>query len=706
MARADPGPGAAARRSRLLEFKVEPDRVRLSDGATRALLRTQDVDVDSLEAGRRAALLAAFGRLCRTADTPLQLCVRIRRSQPGNQALGAAAGFQRDITLVLSAAPDSPEALLGRVRWAQDCLRTGGLATWLLTGSALRDRLSDLVAAAPAHRTGATGAGPNRPETDREALELTHSAGHVHGAGGYCAAVMLSNLPGIPVEAGWLRPVLTVATACDIAIHLDPVATGAALQRLRRRLRELHADRMVDIEAGRLNDARVDSGVAAAAALQARLVRNEARALCLSVVVAVRAPDRPSLSRATARVTEAFGTCLAGSRLAHLEHLPALLSTAPIGRNLTGVRKLVDSAAATTCIPWVETACDDAGGYALGRAMPGGRPVRLDPFETERHSNANIVVLASSGHGKSHTTALVCLEAGARGVPSIIIDPEGEYRQVVASLGGTYLSLHSDTQASLNLLDAARLGDAGATEAATAVVALTALLCGGLDATERAQVDLTTRALLGERLGSEEMPTLSDCLPGLRTAAPRVAPVLQRFCSGPLGHVFDRPSTPLPLDVSVGFGLRDLPAELVPPSTLILAEWLWATIRRAPRRRHLIFDEAGLLGQHAALRTLLVQLARRCRKYDTSLVVVTQNASDLLRSEDGVVVLTNPSIALLGAHRGAELQRIHAAFTLTDGQRQLLESAGRGEFLLLAGDRRLAIRVRGGPGEAALLGGA
>ncbi|MFN2450887.1 MAG: hypothetical protein ABR541_00880, partial [Candidatus Dormibacteria bacterium] len=125
---------------------------------------------------------------------------------------------------------------------------------------------------------------------------------------------------------------------------------------------------------------------------------------------------------------------------------------------------------------------------------------------------------------------------------------------------------------------------------------------------------------------------------------------------------------------------------------------LWATIRRDPRRRHLVFDEAGLLGEHAALRTLLVQLARRCRKYDTSLVVLTQNASDLLRSDDGVVVLTNPSIALLGGHRGIELQRIHTAFSLTEGQRQLLESAGRGEFLLLAGHRRLAVQIREGPG--------
>ncbi|MFN2452292.1 MAG: hypothetical protein ABR541_08065, partial [Candidatus Dormibacteria bacterium] len=73
---------------------LQHDQVRLPDGATRALLRTENVDVDSLEPGRRAALLAAFARLCRTTEAPLQFCVRVRRQ---------SAGSRRDVTMVLGA---------------------------------------------------------------------------------------------------------------------------------------------------------------------------------------------------------------------------------------------------------------------------------------------------------------------------------------------------------------------------------------------------------------------------------------------------------------------------------------------------------------------------------------------------------------------------------------------------------------------------
>jgi hypothetical protein len=181
--------------------------------------------------------------------------------------------------------------------------------------------------------------------------------------------------------------------------------------------------------------------------------------------------------------------------------------------------------------------------------------------------------------------------------------------------------------------------------------------------------------------------------------------VLRRFCTGPLGDLFNRP-TSARLDAPVvGVSLRDLSAELVPAATLVVAEWLWSLVRRDRRQRHVVFDEVGLLCAHPPLRTLLVQLARRCRKYHASLVVATQNAGDLLATAEGTVVATNPAIVLLGGHRGAETARMEEAYALTTGQRRFLESAGRGDFLLLAGARRLPLHVEVSPLHHALLTG-
>jgi type IV secretory pathway VirB4 component len=93
------------------------------------------------------------------------------------------------------------------------------------------------------------------------------------------------------------------------------------------------------------------------------------------------------------------------------------------------------------------------------------------------------------------------------------------------------------------------------------------------------------------------------------------------------------------------------------------------------------------------LRDLLVQLARRCRKYSASLVVATQNAQDLLSSDEGSVIATNCAVVLLGGHRAAETARMEQAFGLTERQRAFLETASRGEFILIAGDRRVSMRI-------------
>jgi hypothetical protein len=57
------------------------------------------------------------------------------------------------------------------------------------------------------------------------------------------------------------------------------------------------------------------------------------------------------------------------------------------------------------------------------------------------------------------------------------------------------------------------------------------------------------------------------------------------------------------------------------------------------------------------------------------------------------VIATNCAVVLLGGHRAAETARMEHAFGLTVAQRGFIETASRGEFLLLAGDRRVSMRI-------------
>src|SRR5205807_2485551 len=152
--------------------------------------------------------------------------------------------------------------------------------------------------------------------------------------------------------------------------------------------------------------------------LRARLARNTGRSLRLSIVVVARATTPDELDRAAEAVRLGFATTLTHCEATHLRHLDAAASTWPLAGDRLGMGKLADSAAVTTCVPWVEAVCSDHGGYSLGRALDTATPVRLAPFDAGLHPNANIAVFAASGHGKSYALGTIVLEATARGTGS------------------------------------------------------------------------------------------------------------------------------------------------------------------------------------------------------------------------------------------------------------------------------------------------
>jgi type IV secretory pathway VirB4 component len=159
-------------------------------------------------------------------------------------------------------------------------------------------------------------------------------------------------------------------------------------------------------------------------------------------------------------------------------------------------------------------------------------------------------------------------------------------------------------------------------------------------------------------------------------------------------------SSPTNVDLEapiVTFGMRELRDEMVAPVHFLLAESLWARIKRKDRRRMLVVDELGLLFEDATIRRFVVSLARRIRKYDGSLVFATQNPGDLLSSDHGTVVATNPAVVFFGAQRPGEAAKLHEAFHLSASQRAFLERARRGDFLVAAGPDRLAVQVQAPP---------
>jgi type IV secretory pathway VirB4 component len=276
-----------------------------------------------------------------------------------------------------------------------------------------------------------------------------------------------------------------------------------------------------------------------------------------------------------------------------------------------------------------------------------------------------------------------------------VIDPEHEYGALSERLGGVDVSLALGSGHALNVLElrpSDRRDESWIGPATADAVDLCATICGGLDERERALVEAAVRRAYRDA----DPPLLRDVAERLPPDS-RVAAIIGRWVEGSLGQMFSAP-TNVDLDAPiVTFGMRELRDEMIAPVHFLLAEALWTRIKRRDRRRMLVVDELGLLFEDPTIRRFVVSLARRIRKYDGSLVFATQNPGDLLSTEQGAVVATNPAVLFMGAQRPGEAAKLQRAFHLSRQQRTFLETARRGDFLLAAGGERLQVEVKAPP---------
>lgn len=706
----------------------------LRNGLVRAVIATTSLNFDDLAPEQQLRAVSAFRDLLHAQSGPLQLYLRVRRV-PASDAdepdpsrfvdrrdylaaltrsfidahLQDTPVYLREVFIVLAPvdssrrrlrswrvhfdrsdeaayiARDLGEPLRDRAQALVDQLRRIGIKGRLLDDRQLATLVQELYDGSPL------------TADRRQHPAFVHRADGVEVGGRPYVSFVVDHYPGEEVEAGWLLPLLSFKGELQVGIHIQPLETDRMLAMLHHRIRELRADDLANQETGALGKSTVGALPDAITVHQA-LARNEDKAFAVSFYVTIGADDPVDLRSKVDAVRASCRRMMLHTQQPFFEMRQAMLSSWPLGMDLLGRESILHSSALATMFPWLQEDLADAEGHYWGYNKTTGGLCVFDPFDESRFPNANMAVLAHSGAGKSYAAASVVLSGYTRGIGAIVLDPEAEYGSMIRNLGGTYFHLAAGSGHAINALDPLLVGlDAEeSTDQLSDVLDLIGLMCGRLDEVERAQVEGAIRAVLTDRAAT---PVLADVWQRVEAAQPgsRVSTIVRRWVTGDLGQLFSAP-TNVDLNAAVvGFNVRDLSEELIAPSYLILANWLWACLRRERRPRHLLIDEVGLLLEHEPIRRFLIRLARRIRKYGGSLILVSQNPGDFFDTKDGAVLATNPSILLLGSQKHSEAAKLQKAFNLTERQVNYLETAERGDFLLIAGLNRLPVHIMAPP---------
>jgi hypothetical protein len=624
----------------------------------------------------RQRWLVAFRRLLDGLDAPLQVVIRVR---PGPDESVDSPGR----------VPDGFEEMRGAdLAFAADVGRSSSshhVTTALVADEKTTARLrSTLEKMGIAHRPSE----PDDPAFGRE------TAKRFHHVGGFSRTWYVERLPGTDLDPGWLFRLLPPGLDLSLSWHATPLPAAWIVHYLQRQLISMRATQMVDAAAG-ASDPTLSGALPNAEDLQRRLASSQDKAFHISLYVTLTSPSERELELGGRQVESAARAVLCHLEPCTFRMLDGFLATRPGGPDRLQRQRVLDTTPLVTCFTWHDAEINQDQGIFIGRNQATGAPVLVDPFDQRRYANANIAVFGHSGAGKTYLLSTLVMGALGRGITVYIVDPEHEYGGLAQRLGGIDVRLALGSGHALNVLDlrpSDRRDEAWLGPAAADAVDLCACISGGLDESERAVVEGAVRKAYAE----VAQPVLRDVAERL-PAASRVAVILDRWVNGSLGQMFSA-STNIDLDAPVVvFGMRELRDEMVAPVHFLLAEALWTRIKRKERRRMLVIDELGLLFEDPIMRRFVVSLARRIRKYDGSLVFATQNPGDLLSSEQGAVVATNPALVFLGAQRPGEAGKLQDAFRLSPRQRSLLETAHRGDFLLSAGADRLGVRVTAPP---------
>ncbi len=511
---------------------------------------------------------------------------------------------------------------------------------------------------------------------------------------GWSRSWYVQRMPGTELEAGWLFRLIPPGLKTRLAWHADPLPVAWVVDYLQRQLTNMRVSRLQELNAG-TNDPMLAGALPNTEDLQRRLASSQEKAFHVSVYITLIAATKQALEMGSEQIQSAARATLCEIQPCTFRMLDGHLATLPSCIDRLARKRVLDTSALVTLFPWFGAEIQQAGGLVVGSSCASGVPVLVDPFEQSRYANANIGVFGYSGAGKTYLLSTLLMGALGRGTQVYVIDPEHEYGNLARLLGGIDVQLALGSGHSLNVLDlrpSDRRDESWLGAATADAVDLCGTICGGLDESERAMVEVAVRAAYD----AIEQPVLRN-VASLLPESSRASTILRRWVHGSLGQMFSAP-TNIDLEAPiVVFGMRELRDEMIAPVHFLLAEALWTRIKRKDRRRMLVVDELGLLFEDPTIRRFVVNLARRIRKYDGSLVFATQNPGDLLSTEAGAVVATNPALLFLGAQRSGEAAKLETAFHLSPQQRAFLEAARRGDFLLAAGPDRLTVHAHAPP---------
>jgi len=507
------------------------------------------------------------------------------------------------------------------------------------------------------------------------------------------------------ISVGWSAPILNINSTMDISMFFYPVSSAIILKQLKKKVGALQAQLSGDAEKGAPRDPLRETALQDIEQLRDDLTQGIEHFFQFAFYVTLYANDKKELDKLTEDLENIFGARLIYTKNVLFQSEQGFTSTLPLGIDDLMVAFNMNSSPIASSFPFMSSELTSDDGILYGINRHNNSLILFDRFSLQ---NANMVVFATSGAGKSYAVKLEVLRSLMMGVDVIVIDPEREYEHLSEAVGGTYVNISLSSESKVNPFDLPRpVGGQVSTEdiIRSAVITTKGLLRIMFGVVSAAEDSLLDRALLeayakkditaSSDLATVEPPIMQDLLDVLEgiDGASELVIKLRKYTEGTFAGLFNSPTN---VDVNnnlVIFSVRDLEDELRPMAIYTLVNYIWNIVRSERKKRLLIIDEAWWLMQHEDSAKFIYALVKRCRKYYLGVTTITQDVNDFLGSQYGQAIVTNSALQLLLRQSPAAIDMIQKTFLLTEGEKYLLLEGAVGEGIFFAGLKHAAIKI-------------
>lgn len=573
----------------------------------------------------------------------------------------------------------------------------------------------------------------------------------------YARSFFVSTLPRMATFPELFRDMYLFGDI-NTSIYINPIAESRSQNELNRTINELETERIVAADRGNINrESTLGQKRWEAEQLRDEIAAGYNKLYEASIVSTLFAYSLEDLNRYTKLLASEMSKSLVGIKSAWGMQEEAFQSNLPLMQDKVKKTHTFDRRSMGTVFPFTTSEVGHPTGIPLGFNKQTGVPILFDNFHSSL-ANYNMVIFAKSGAGKSVTMkTLISRSAVLMGIQSLALDAEGEYSIVAESLGGINVVISPTSKTVINLFDiepeVIRDEITGKTRSIVNVESKVedvtqALLTMARGSTRSKEVNELTKQIISESVAEEyaahhitsdpaslyesssvttgdvlgkqkkDMPTIGSWYRRILRKAEEnknvdyqfhysyLIKVMKQYIREYNGQMayFDGQSTFDLLDgtLFINLDISQLEERFARPlAQQILLSWIWEKYvkknsedRTKASKKRVLVDEAWMLLPYPEAVDFLNTMARRARKRNVSLAIISQRFQDFYEKPEAQAVLTSSDTKLFLAQDKSEIQYLKEVFKLSSGEANFLVTCFKGEGLLKVGADTAIIQIK------------